>query len=259
MEMMQERLSVVLPTYNERENISLLLHELLSLDQPYELEVLVIDDDSTDGTDELVRSLAKRDFRIRLIRRVGRSGLASAIKEGVLNATGDVAVVMDSDGQHRPQDMISAVNKLKLDQYDLVAGSRFLNDAKIEGLSLRRIGGSSFANRLAAFSLPAQFSHLTDYMSGCIAIKLKTCLPFVTSIDVNGFKFFYELLSVSKGRLRVGEVALTFQPRLYGKSKLDLSILWDFLISFLHTSSFRILPRRAISFAIVGATGVIIQ
>ena len=76
---------------------------------------------------------------------------------------------------------------------------------------------------------------------------------------VNGFKFFYELLSVSRGILHVEEVPLTFQPRLYGKSKLDVSILWDFLISFLHTFSFRVLPRRAISFAIVGLSGVGVQ
>ena len=255
----QERLSVVLPTYNERENISPLLKELLSLDQPYELEVLIVDDDSTDGTVELVKSLAKYDFRIRLIRRVGRSGLASAIKEGLLNATGDIAAVLDADGQHRPQDVFRAVKKLKEDNFDLVAGSRFLNNATIKGLSLRRKGGSSFANRLAAMSLPNKFNKLTDYMSGCLVINIKPCLSYIYQVDVNGFKFFYELLSVSKGRLNVGEISLNFEPRIYGESKFDISILWDFLISFLHTLSLRLLPRRAISFGLVGATGVIIQ
>ena len=256
---MQERLSVVLPTYNERENIPLLLKELFSLDQPYELEVLIVDDDSTDGTDQLVKDFAKSDFRIRFIRRVGRSGLASAIKEGLLNATGDIAVVLDSDGQHRPKDVFNAAQKLTADDYDLVVGSRFLDNAKIKGLSLRRTGGSSIANRLASISLPIQFAQLTDYMSGCFAINIKTTLSYIYQVDVNGFKFLYELLSVSKGSLNVGEIPLTFEPRLHGKSKLDFSILWDFLISFLHTLSFRLLPRRAISFGLVGATGVIIQ
>ena len=256
---MEERLSVVLPTYNERENIPLLLKELFSLDQPYELEVLIVDDDSTDGTDQLIKDLSKSDFRIRYIRRVGRSGLASAIKEGLLNATGDIAAVLDSDGQHRPQDVLDAVRKLRGGDYDLVAGSRFLDNAKISGLSVRRTGGSSIANSLAAISLPEQFSQLTDYMSGCFAINIKSTLPYIYQVDVNGFKFFYELLSVSKGKFKVGEIPLTFEPRLHGKSKLDISILWDFLISFLHTLSFRILPRRAISFGLVGATGVVIQ
>ena len=222
MKPMQERLSVVLPTYNERENIPLLLKELLSLDQPYELEVLIVDDYSNDGT-------------------------------------GDIAAIFDSDGQHQPHDVFKAVKKLKEDNLDLVAGSRFLSDANIQGLSPRRKSGSTIANSLASISLPKKYRDLTDYMSGCLVINIESCLPFLYSVDVNGFKFLYELLSVSKGKLKVGEVPLTFQPRLHGKSKLDISILWDFLISLLHTSSFRLLPRRAISFGLVGATGVVIQ
>ena len=90
------RLSVVLPTYNERDNIKPLLAQLLSLRHQYDLEILVVDDDSADGTAELVRDLAHQEPCLRLIRRVGRAGLASAIKEGLLDATGDLAVVMDS-------------------------------------------------------------------------------------------------------------------------------------------------------------------
>ncbi len=138
---MQERLSIVLPTFNERESIVPLLKALLALDQPDELEVLIVDDDSTDGTHELVKSFAQKDSRIRLIRRVGRAGLASAIKEGFLNATGNFAVVMDADGQHRPEDVVIAVRKLKEENLDLVAGSRFLNEAQIQGLSRRRTSG----------------------------------------------------------------------------------------------------------------------
>ncbi len=256
---MQELLSVVLPTYNERENIPPLLKALLSSAKSYKLEVLIIDDESTDGTANLVKELARKDQRIRLIRRVGRSGLASAIKEGLLDATGDFAIVMDSDGQHQPEDLINAFRQLKQEKLDIVAGSRFLEEAKIRGLSQRRTGGSSLANYLARLSLPNTYQHLTDFMSGCLVLDLKTCVPFISKVDVQGFKFFYELLAVSRGALRVGEVPLTFQPRLYGRSKLDLAVLWDFVISFLHTFSLRLLPRRAISFALVGATGVLLQ
>ena len=73
------------------------------------------------------------------------------------------------------------------------------------------------------------------------------------------FKFYYELLALSKGSFKVKEIPLVFKSRFYGKSKLDLSVIWDFLISLLHTLTFRVLPRRAISFGLVGFSGVIVQ
>ena len=115
----------MLPTYNERGNIEPLLAQLLPLQQHFSLEILVVDDDSADGTAELVRQLAQREPCLRLIRRVGRSGLASAIKEGLLDATGDLALVMDSDGQHEPAAVLRAVQALQQGDLDLVVGSRF--------------------------------------------------------------------------------------------------------------------------------------
>jgi dolichol-phosphate mannosyltransferase len=78
-------------------------------------------------------------------------------------------------------------------------------------------------------------------------------------VDVNGFKFLYELLALSRGRLRVAEIPLRFQPRITGESKLNLPVVWDLALSILHTLSFRIVPRRAVSFAIVGATGMLVH
>ncbi len=256
---MNLRVSIVLPTYNERGNIEPLLQQLLPLQQHYNLEILVVDDDSADGTAELVRQLAHSEPRLRLIRRVGRSGLASAIKEGLLDATGDVALVMDSDGQHEPTAVRQAIDSLLAGPLDLVIGSRFHPQAQIHGLSGRRETGSTWANACARFSLPGSYSQLTDYMSGFFALRLEPLLPLIRTVDVNGFKFLYELLAVSKGRLRTGEVPLSFQPRSYGSSKLDLAIFWDFLISILHSLSLRLLPRRAISFGLVGLSGVAVQ
>ena len=253
------RVSIVLPTYNERGNIEPLLNQLLLLQHQFSLEILVVDDDSSDGTAELVRGLARQEPCLRLIRRVGRSGLASAIKEGLLDATGDLAVVMDSDGQHEPASVLRAIETLQRTGSDLVIGSRFHDEAQIRGLSGRRETGSSWANAVARFSLPGAYGQLTDLMSGFFALRLDPMLRLIRAVDVNGFKFLYELLAVSRGQLRTAEIPLTFQPRSYGRSKLDLAIFWDFLISILHTLSFRLLPRRAISFALVGGSGVLVQ
>ena len=253
------KVSIVLPTYNERGNIEPLLAQLLPLQHHYNLEILVVDDDSADGTAEWVRQLAHAEPRLRLIRRVGRSGLASAIKEGLLDATGDVAVVMDSDGQHEPASVRRAIDTLVQGDLDLVIGSRFHPEAEILGLSGRRERGSSWANASARFSLPNRYASLSDFMSGFFALRLEPLLPLIRAVDVNGFKFLYELLAVSRGSLRTSEVPLSFQPRTHGSSKLDLAIFWDFLISILHSLSLRLLPRRAISFGLVGFSGVAVQ
>ena len=256
---MPPRVSIVLPTFNERGNIEALLAQLLPLQEIFDLEILVVDDDSADGTAELVRQLAHGEPRLRLIRRVGRSGLASAIKEGLLDATGDLALVMDSDGQHQPASVRRAIETLLAGDCDLVVGSRFHPEASIQGLSGRRETGSTWANACARYSLPKRYCALSDFMSGFFALRLEPLLPVIRAVDVNGFKFLYELLAVSQGRLKTAEVPLQFQPRSYGNSKLDLAIFWDFLISILHSLSLRLLPRRAISFALVGASGVVVQ
>jgi len=252
------RLSVVLPTYNERDNVAPIVAELLPLGNLYDLEILFVDDDSADGTAEVVRELAHRHDAIRLIRRVGRAGLSSAIKEGILDATGDLVVVMDCDGQHQPATVARAVAHLLATGTDLVIGSRFHADAEIHGLSDQRERNSTWANAVARFSLP-RYRTLTDYMSGFFVLRPEAALPFVRRVDVNGFKFLYELLAISGGRLRVEEVPISFQPRIAGDSKLDLAIVWDLGVSILHTLLLRSVPRRAISFALVGATGVVVQ
>ena len=252
-------LSVILPTFNERNNIQPLIDDLLKLSDAYELELIVVDDSSTDGTSIMVRKLAQGDRRIRLINRVGRSGLSSAIKEGCLCASGEILAIMDTDGQHEVSTISNSIRTLIENELDFVVGSRFLVDSTISGLSQARKGGSNIANSLAKLSLPKEYSHLTDYMSGCMVLKRHSCILFIEKIDVNGFKFFYELLAVSKGILKGIEIELSFQPRKYGTSKLDIAIVWDFLVSLVHTCFQRLIPRKAISFAFVGATGVVVQ
>tara|TARA_Y100001968_G_C19096464_1_gene590375 strand:- start:74 stop:694 length:621 start_codon:yes stop_codon:yes gene_type:complete len=96
-------------------------------------------------------------------------------------------------------------------------------------------------------------------MSGCFALRLRNSQHIIRKVDVNGFKFLYELLAISKGILRVKEVPIIFNKRMNGSSKIDIAILWDFLVSILHSMLFRIPPRRSISFALVGLSGVFVQ
>jgi len=252
------RLTVVLPTYNERDNVRVIAERLLSWKLEFDLELIFVDDDSIDGTADAVRQLARVHEQVRLVFRVGRYGLSSAIKEGILNATGDVVAVMDCDGQHDPAAVEQAVVALLASDADVVVGSRFASGAAIHGLSRQRERNSNLANAVARFSLPC-YRQLTDYMSGFFVLRPDRCLQFVRQVDVNGFKFFYELLAVCRGKLAVSEVPLAFQPRVHGTSKLNLAVVWDLGVSIVHTLLMRAIPRRAVSFALVGCFGICVH
>jgi len=252
-------ISIVIPTFNEVENIIPLLKNLTVLVSDFEYEIIIVDDDSPDGTSDEVSKYMKSNKRIKLITRIGRSGLSSAIKEGLIFAQGKYLLVLDGDGQHHPSFILDMLEKIKKNKYDMVIGSRFLNASKLEGLSNKRSLGSKIANKLARISLHKNYTKLTDYLSGCFCLEKEMTKKYIRKIEINGFKFLYELLSLSKGNLAVHEVPLIFKERRFGNSKLDIAIVWDFLISIIHNLTLRLLPRRAISFGLVGISGVFVQ
>jgi len=251
--------TIIIPTFNESENIRNLLNQLIKLEEFYYIEIIVVDDNSTDKTADIVKQISKTKHAVRILSRIGRSGLASAIKEGIINATGEIAVVMDGDGQHEPSSIIEGIKLLNSKNCDLVLGSRFHKKSYIKGLSSKREKGSTWANKFARRSLPNQYRFLTDYMTGFFILKINTTIDLVKNLNINGFKFLYELLSLSKGSLKVSEFPLIFQERRGGNSKLDVAVFWDFLISLIHTLTLRLFPRRAISFALVNFSGILVQ
>ena len=157
-------LSAVLPTFNEGGSIRQESSLHLRTDHP--LEILIVDDDSRDGTPDLVRSLARQDPRIRIIQRVGRSGLASAIK-GLIAAIYSTAVVMDSDGQHEPASVGEAVQLA--DRGWIWCGSRFSTIQKSR--PHRRTDGST-SQQSRSLESSGSYRHLSDYMSGFMVLRL---------------------------------------------------------------------------------------
>ena len=252
-------ISIVIPTFNEVNNIIPLIKNLLNLLKDFEHEIVIVDDDSPDGTSEIVNKYMKDYGTIKLITRVGRSGLASAIKEGLLFAQGKYSLVLDGDGQHDLSCILPIIKEIDKGKYDLIIASRFLTSSKLEGLSNKRSLGSKWANNLSRFSLSSNYSQITDYMSGCFVFKTISCIEEIKKIDVNGFKFLYELLALTKGKLKIKEIPLQFKSRKFGYSKLDVAVIWDFVISLIHTFINRVIPRKAISFGVVGSIGVLVH
>ena len=107
---MDNYVSIVLPTHNEEKNIIPIIQEIVKENNEYNIEIIVVDDNSIDGTENLIREFSKKDSRVRLISRIDRFGLSSAIKEGCLNARGDTIAVMDSDGQHEVRSLFTALD-----------------------------------------------------------------------------------------------------------------------------------------------------
>ncbi|MBP7482169.1 MAG: polyprenol monophosphomannose synthase, partial [Lacunisphaera sp.] len=161
--------SVVVPTFNESQNLPRLVGLLDEAMGDISWAVVFVDDDSPDGTWKVAKELAKDDRRVRCIRRVGRRGLAGACIEGALSSAAPYVAVMDADLQHDETILPAMVAKLKNDEADIVIGSRFVGDGSSEGgFSARRAFASRVATHLAAFIIGRQVS---DPMSGFFALK----------------------------------------------------------------------------------------
>ena len=136
-------LAVVLPTFNERDNVTVLYRRLEATLANVAWEVVFVDDNSPDGTWDVVRALSQRDSRVRCIRRIGRRGLSGACIEGILASSAPYVAVIDADLQHDETQLPKMLLLLASDQADLVVGSRYIEGYKSEGFNKQRAGASA--------------------------------------------------------------------------------------------------------------------
>ena len=209
-------LSVILPTYNERENLSVLVPRLLDILQDVHCEVLVVDDSSPDGTAAAVREMAASDARIRLLERPGKAGLASAVFAGAAEARGRVVAIMDADLSHDPELLPEMLARAE-DGYDVVIGSRYVRGGKFANQPLaRRLISRVLNTGVRVMLMLPQNDVLTGY--AVCRRELLTQMP--TRYSSRGFKWLLELLAVYR-ELRVYESPIVFQNRYAGASKAD--------------------------------------
>lgn len=220
--------SIVIPTYNESENIKGILH-LIKEHLPINtaVEAIVVDDNSPDGTGKIAEDYfeslkEKTRYTVSVINRKTREGLSSAILNGIQQAKGKIIIVMDSDFSHPPQLIPKLVDVLKQSKTDIVVASRYLNGGSIQGWSLKRKMISKVATVIAKQGLGIKES---DPMSGFFAFN-KDIIKGI-NFDAIGYKFLLEMIVKARG-VSIKEIPYTFLDRQKGKSKLGPKTILEF-------------------------------
>lgn len=249
-------LTIVAPTFNERDNVLELVARLERVLDGERWEIVFVDDDSADGTAEVLRNAARRDSRIRILHRIGRRGLATAVVEGILSSSAPYVAVMDADLQHDESVLPGMLRKLREEDVDLVVGTRYGDDGGTGDWSKRRVAIS----RWGAFAARAMTGiELSDPMSGFFALRREAFNQVVRGLSPQGFKILLDIVATAKGSLRVAEAPFTFRTRQHGESKLDAAVALDYLTLLLDKSIGRFVPPRFVMFAMVGGLGVAVH
>lgn len=250
-------LTIVVPTFNEAKNVPLLIERLDRVLDRIAWEVVFVDDDSPDGTAEIIRAMARRDPRVRLVHRIGRRGLSSACVEGIQSSSAPIFAVMDGDLQHDDEKLQSMVELLVADDLDVVVGSRYVDGGSIEGFSsgARRLV-SRLGTKLAQRLLKAD---LTDPMSGFFVMRRSAFDGVMRNLSLQGFKILLDIFATSERPLRYAEVPVSFHARKHGESKLDSMAAWEFGLLLIDKLVGRWVPTRFVVFMAIGGTGVLVH
>lgn len=249
-------LAVIVPTYREALNIEPLVRRLAAVLEGVRWEVIVVDDDSPDGTADAVRALARQDSRVRLLRRVGRRGLASACIEGMMATTAPYLAVMDGDLQHDEALLPRMLEVLREGELDLVVGSRYVAGGDLGEWSERRRAMSRLATWIGQRVLRAD---LRDPMSGFFMLRAPVIQSLVPRLSGVGFKILLDIFSASASPLRYRELPMQFRPRQAGASKLDHAVLWEYLLMLAQKTLGAWIPVRFIAFSLIGGFGVLVH
>ena len=249
-------LTVVVPSFNEIDNVEPLIERLHAALDGIEWEVIYVDDDSPDGTAAKVRELAQTDPRVRCIQRIGRRGLSTAVIEGMLASSAPYLAVIDADLQHDEKLLLRMLATLKLDGLDIVVGSRYVAGGATGDWDKGRAVMSSIATRLARLVVAAE---IADPMSGFFMLRRRAFERTARRLSGNGFKILLDLFASAPTPYRFRELPYVFRQRIHGESKLDSLVIWEYLMLLLDKRVGRWVPVRFVLFAAIGGSGVVVH
>jgi dolichol-phosphate mannosyltransferase len=249
-------LSVVVPTYNERDNVPLVVELLKRTLEDVSWEVIFVDDNSPDGTAAAVRALGAADHRVRCIRRIGRRGLAGACIEGMLSSQARYIAVLDADLQHDETLLAAMLERIRKGDVDVVVGSRYIPGGSADSFTSKR----RFMSRLshvAAYMITKV--ELSDSGSGFYMIRRDAVEELAPRLSSQGFKLLLDIMTTARGTLRAAELPYTFRERQHGESKLDSHVVLDFAALLVAKFTNDAVSFRFLMFCFVGLTGVVIH
>ncbi len=248
-------LSVISPSYNERDNMCAFTDGLASALKGIEWELIVVDDDSPDGTYEEVLKIGAVNPRVRCIRRVGRKGLSSAVVEGILASSAPVVAVIDADMQH--DETVLPQMLAKIDEgADLVVGTRYASGGSTGTWGEGRVRMSELATKMSQLLIGNATS---DPMSGFFMARRDLVNNHVYDLSQQGYKILLDLIASAPPATRIEEVPYTFRERTEGESKLTLMVLAEFLFLLIEKLTKGLIPPRFVLFAIVGFLGLAVH
>jgi dolichol-phosphate mannosyltransferase len=249
-------LAIVLPTFNESGNVGPLVDRLQKALHGVRYEVIFVDDDSPDGTADVVRLLAEQHDNVRVLQRIGRRGLASACIEGILGTAAPYVAVMDADMQHDETVLPEMLRRIRDDNLDLVVGSRNIAGGSMGEFTQWRVKLSHLGRRL---SLMGAEHELSDPMSGFFMVRLATFEQFAHRLSGIGFKILLDIVLSAGPGLRIGEVPYRFGQREHGESKLDVVVGLEYFELLVDKHLGNVVNVRFVLFAMVGALGVAVH
>lgn len=249
-------LVVVIPTYCERSNVEELVRRLRKVLTGLRWEAIFVDDDSPDGTAQLLRAIGRRDARVRCLHRLGRRGLAGACIEGMLASCAPHIAVMDADLQHDETILPQMLQYLREGGAELVVGTRYGGAGSTGDWDASRASISRRATRLSRLVYRQSVS---DPMSGFFMLKRGLFEEAMRKLSTSGFKLLLDILATIKRPVAIQEVSYTFRTRERGESKLDSVVVWDFAMLMLDKLLGGYVPMRFVAFSLVGGAGIAVH
>ncbi len=240
-------LTIVIPTYNESDNVELLIGQLREVLSHIQWEVIFVDDNSSDGTANKVREIGKQDARVRCIKRYGRRGLSGACLEGMLASQAEWIAVMDGDLQHDESLLVHMLSYMQNNQTDLMIASRYLKGGSSGSFSFIRKCISKFCNALANYCMGAS---LSDPMSGFFMIRRECIDKLAPQLQTEGFKILFDILVAANNKLSLAELPYSFRKRNKGQSKLNSKVAFDFVSLILEKLTGKIVSGKRLLFAL---------